>query len=228
MVLTERQAAILDFIIGQYINSATPVPSSSIAQRRALKVSSATVRNEMAELEEGGYITRRHISGGGIPSDKAYRLHVESIPPQPSLSEEEEQEIRARFDEVKADVEAGTRFLTELLSMLVRNVAVATFPKAVQTRIRRVDLVALQEALALVVLVLHEARTRQRLVPLPATLSQDDLTAMSNRLTATFGGATRDTLAFPPGDLNPIERQVMGVASDILLEEDAHRFEEPH
>lgn len=227
-MLTERQAAILDFIIGQYINSATPVPSSSIAQKRTLKVSSATVRNEMADLEEEGYITRRHISGGGIPSDKGYRFYVETTPAQPSLTEEEEQEIRRRFEEVKPDVELSTRILTELLSMLVRNVAVATFPKAVQTRIRRVDLVALQEALALVVLVLHETRTRQRLVPLPAAVTQDELTTISNRLTATFGGATRGGLASLPADLSPVERQVLSVTNEIMQEEDARRFEEPH
>jgi heat-inducible transcriptional repressor len=227
-VLTDRQAAILDFIIGEYVANATPVPSSSIAQKRVLKVSPATIRNEMAELEEEGYITRRHVSGGGIPSDKGYRFHVESFTSQPALSEEEEQAIRARFLEVSKDVETGTKLLAELLSMLVKNVAVATSPKALQTRIRRVDLVALQEALALVVLVLQEARTRQRLVPIPAALKQDDLTHMSNKLTAVFGGATKDALSSPRLDLGPVERQVLGVASEILEEEDARRFEEPH
>lgn len=227
-MLTERQAAILDFIIGEYITRAVPVPSSSIAQKRVLRVSPATIRNEMAELEDEGYITRRHVSGGGIPSDKGYRFYVDTASGQLSLSEEEEQEVRSRFEEVKPDVEMGTRILTEILSMLVRNVAVATFPKAMHPKIRRVDLVALQEAVALVVLVLQEARTRQRLMPIPANMTQDDLTTMSNRLTATFGGTTREALNTPPGDFGAVERQVLGVASDILEEEEARRFEEPY
>ncbi len=226
-MLTNRQAAILDFIVGEYIASATPVPSNSIA-KRAMKVSSATVRNEMAELEEGGYILRRHISGGGIPSNKGYRFHVEAMSPQPGLSEEDEAWVRQKFLEAKQDVEAGTRVVTDVLSRLAHNLAVATFPKAQQARLKRLELVELQEALTLLVLVLQEARTRQRLLHLATTMKQHELTTLSNKLSALYGGSTREALASAEGELTPVERQVLKATDEILLEEDAREFEEPH
>lgn len=227
-MLTERQSAILDIIIGEYINSATPVPSSSIAQRQRLKVSSATVRNEMSELEEEGYILRRHVSGGGIPSSKGYRFHVETIPAGPGLSPEEEEYVRSRFEEVKRDMELGTRLVSEILSRLAQNMAVATFPRAVQSRIRRVELVLLQEALALLVLVMQEARTRQRLLPLGNPMTQDELATLSNKLTAVYGGATRDGLLAARTSLTPLESQVLDATNAMMVEEDARRYEEPY
>jgi heat-inducible transcriptional repressor len=128
---------------------------------------------------------------------------------------------------MKRDLELGTRMMTDLLSMLVRNVAIATMPKANQTRIRRVDLVAVQEALTLVVLVLQEARTRQRILRLAQDLTQDELTTIANKLTANYGGATRQKLKAQASDLSVVERQVLEATTQIMEEEDASRFEEP-
>ena len=227
-MLTRRQEAILDLIIGEYVSSVVPVASSSIAQGRGLNVSPATIRNEMAELEDEGYIHRRHISGGGIPSDKGYRYHVESMHPEPALSQRQERYVRRQFTEVSRDLEVATRRVTDLMSDLVQNMAVATVPKAPQSRIKRFEVVALQEALALLVLVLQEARTKQRLLPLESAMTQDELTALSNKLSDRYGGATREAVAASYPDLSVLERQVVNAASEIMLDEDASRFEEPH
>ena len=226
-MLTKRREAILDHIIGEYISNVTPVPSSSIARRRGLKVSPATVRNEMAGLEEEGYIHRRHISGGGIPSDKGYRHHVEGIVAQPALTAAQEYYMRLEFGKTRRDPEAGTQRVTELASELAVNMAVATVPKSARSRIKRLEVVALQEALALLVLVLQEARIKQRLLPLETAMSQDELTVLSNKLSDRYGGATLHALAALHGDLSPMERQVMSATNEIMLEEDASRFEEP-
>ncbi len=226
-MLTERQANILDFIVGEYVSSATPVPSQSVARQRFLKASAATVRNEMAELETEGYIVRRHISAGGIPSDKGYRLHVETMSPAPGLSDDEDRQLRQQFDEVRRDLEAGTRFLSELLSTLVRNVGVATYPKADRSRVRRLELVGLQEAIALLVVVLQEARTRQRLVHLAEAMSQDELTTLSNKLSAIVGGSSRSALMATTVPLTPVERQVLAAANDILTDEESRHHEDP-
>ena len=226
-MLTKRQEAILDVIIDEYVNRVTPVPSSSIAQRRGLRVSPATIRNEMMDLEGEGYIHRRHVSGGGIPSDKGYRHHLEMLDPQPTISPRQGDYVRRRFTEVMRDLEGGTQVLTELASKLVDNMAVATVPKAAQSRIKRLEVVALHEALSLLVLVLQEARIKQRLLPMESLMTQDELTALSNKLSDRLGGATRGMLSALEGDLTPVERQVVSATKDIMLEEDTSRFEEP-
>ena len=128
-MLTQRQEAILDVIIGEYVASVTPVASSSIARGTGIRVSPATIRNEMADLEEEGYIHRRHVSGGGIPSDKGYRHHLDSMPPSPSLSQRQERYVRRQFAQATRDLEAGTQRVTELASELVQNMAVAHRPQ---------------------------------------------------------------------------------------------------
>ena len=133
-MLTKRREAILDVIVGEYVASVTPVASGSIARRPGLQVSAATIRNEMAELEEEGYIHRRHVSGGGIPSDKGYRHHLDSIPPSPSLSQRQERYVRRQFAQAARDLEAGTQRVTELASELVQNMAVATVPRRRKAR----------------------------------------------------------------------------------------------
>ena len=226
-MLSSRQAAILNVIVGEYVNRATPVASSSIAQRW-VRVSPATVRNDMAELEEGGYILRRHVSGGGIPSTKGYRFHVEDLGPEPSLDDEEERALRARFQEAEKDLELGTKLAADLLGGVAGHVAVATFPRATHARLKRLELVALQEALVLLVLVLQEARTRQRLLHLDTSVSQGDLAALSNRLTALYAGSSQEGLTAGGVELTPVERAALDAARDILLEEDAGRLEEPY
>ena len=227
-MLTKRREAILDVIIGEYVASVTPVASGSIARRPGLQVSAATIRNEMAELEEEGYIHRRHVSGGGIPSDKGYRHHLDSMPPSPSLSQSQQRYVRRQFAQAARDLEAGTQRVTELASELVQNMALATVPKAAQSRIKRLEVVALQEALALLVLVLQEARIKQRLLPLESAMTQDELTALSSKLSDKYRGASRGALAVPSSGLTTMELQVVNAANEIMLEEDASRFEEPH
>lgn len=226
-MLTKRQETILDVIIGEYVNHVTPVPSSSIAKRYGLSLSSATIRNEMSELEGEGYIHRRHISGGGIPSDKGYRHHLDMLEPPPALDPRQERFVRHRFSEVTRDLEGGTQLLAGLASELVDNMAVATVPKAAQSRIKRLEVVALQEALSLLVLVLQEARIKQRLLPMGMVMTQDELTAISNKLSDKLGGASRGELVAFDWDLSPVEQLVLSATNEIMIEEDANRFEEP-
>ncbi len=226
-MLTPRQRSILKIIVGDYISSAVPVPSHTIAARSDLRVSPATVRNEMAELEEGGYILRRHISSGRIPSNRGYRQFVASIAQEPTLAGDEARRVHREFRQAVEDVELWSVVAAELLSSLVGNVAVVSPPRAAQSRVKRLDVVLLQETLALLVLVLQQAKTKKRLLHLESAATQDELNALSNRLSAVYGGATRQAIAAPEGGASPLERQVVGAAREILMDEDAGRSEEP-
>ena len=227
-MLTKRREAILNFIITEYVTSALPVASHSIAQRREMHVSPATVRNEMAELEEAGYIRRRHISAGGIPSVKGYRYHVESIPMGSLTLETEKESLRRQFFETVHDLETWTRRATEMLAELAQNLAVVTVPKAAQSKIKRLEVVSLQEFLVLLVLVLEEAKIKQRFLPVSRAMTQDELTQLSNKLSAAYGGTTRQGIAEAEADFTPFERLIVGATNEMMLEEDVGLFAEPY
>lgn len=223
-MLTERQQAILNFIVGEYVASAEPVPSQNIAS--GFKVSSATIRNDMADLEGDGFIRRPHISSGGVPSEKGYRRHVETLP---RMASEPDAGVRVRrqLEESAQDIELWTKAAAELLSDMARNMAVVSPPKAPQARMKHIELVHLQEYLTLLVLVLQEAKTKQRILHLQQSASQEDLTRISNKLNAVFGGATASAIAPEEKYAPPAERQVMDALKSLLAAEDAGRFEEP-
>ncbi|MEE9285904.1 MAG: heat-inducible transcriptional repressor HrcA [Dehalococcoidia bacterium] len=226
-MLTSRQEAILNVLVAEYITSAVPVASQSIVRSSGLGLSPATVRGEMAELEDAGFIHRPHISSGGIPSDKGYRHYVATIPHEPLLSEVESAEVRIRLQQATEDVELWANMTAELLADLVRNLAVVTAPKASQSRIKRLDLVLLQETLALLVLVFQQARTKQRILRLATTVTQEDLTTLANRLSAAYGGATYHGVTALEAYSTPLERQVVDATKDMMLDEDRGQFEEP-
>jgi len=226
-MLSERKEHILRIIVSEYISMASPVGSEAIARRYGLGVSAATVRNEMAHLEEDGYIVRRHISGGGIPSDKGYRYYVESLV-QEEVPLEEQRMLSHLFHQVERELEEWTRLAATLLARMVHNVAIVTFPKAVASRIKHVELVALQESLALLILLLQEARLRQQLIAFDEAISQGELSAISHKLNALFQGLTRSQVLAQSVVLSPIEGQVKNAVVQIMAVEDEQRYEEPY
>ncbi|MBM4406618.1 MAG: heat-inducible transcription repressor HrcA [Chloroflexi bacterium] len=223
-MITDRQQAILNFIVSEYVSSAAPVPSQSIAF--GFSVSSATIRNDMADLEGEGYIRRPHISSGGIPSHKGYRRHVETLP-RISTEPDAGARLRRQLEESAQDIELWTKAAAEMLSDMARNMAVVSPPKAPQARLKRIELVHLQEYLALLVMVLQEAKTKQRILHLRQSASQGDLTKISNKLNALFSGATAAAITPKEPAAEPAERQVIEALKGLLAAEDAGRFEEP-
>jgi heat-inducible transcriptional repressor len=143
-MITARSSKILNYIVGEYISHAVPVPSQFIADNAALGVSPATIRNEMAYLEKEGYLIRPHTSAGCIPSDKGYRHYVESID-NARLPREDQRLISHTFHQVEKEVEAWVSLTATLLARLVQNVAVVTLPKSTDCKLQHLELIALQE-----------------------------------------------------------------------------------
>ena len=186
--LNERRQSLLEFIVGDYIQTAVPVASQQIAKRHRLRVSPATIRNDMAELEELGYISRPHASAGGVPADAAYRFYVERVAPRPRPSRRFEARVRSAIEPEAGDPEGWARGAAAVLSDAVLNVAIATTPRASHARIKQLQLVHLHDRRALLVLVMQEARLRQHIVPFGEPISQDELTGLAVRLNATLSG----------------------------------------
>jgi heat-inducible transcriptional repressor len=227
VMLSVRAGRILNSIVGQYINRALPVPSQSIAGDSGLRVSSATIRNEMAYLEQEGYLIRPHTSAGCIPSDKGYRYYVESIE-NSRLPLAEERLISHTFHQVEMEVEAWLSLSATLLAQLTQNVAVVSLPRSAGCKLKHIELLALQDSLVLAVIVLHGARVKQKLITFDQAISQSTLTVISNKLNAAFSGLTERQISTRDDELSDVERQVANHLIDIMQAEDKPEYKEPY
>ncbi len=218
--LTARQGSILRIIVGDYVDKAVPVGSDHIAKVHPVGVSSATIRNEMAALEDDGFITHPHTSAGRIPSDKGYRYYVESLMESGELPPPVQQHFRSRLAELEGEVDRWAELAASLLAQMVEAVAVITLPSAPSTRFRHLELVALQEFALLVVLVLQEARVRQHLLHLEHGIQQEELTLLSHRLSAVHTGKTAFEIAQAPPPGTPLEDHVTKSIVRLMEAED--------
>ena len=214
-----RTYNILKTLVEEYIGTAVPVASEMIARRSPVKVSAATVRNKMAELEEEGYIIRPHISAGGVPSSKGYRFYTETLKEGLEPPPELKRRIRSQFDEAQREIEAWISMAATVLSDLSRNMSIVTYPRMVYSRIKYVQLVLLQEFLALLIVVLEEARLKKQLIPLESPGDQANLTTVANKLTDVFAGHTYRDALDKTVELTPFEATVAQDALGVLKED---------
>ena len=226
-MLSPRAETILNLIISKYIDRAVPVPSQSIALEPALGVSPATIRNDMARLEHEGYIIRAHHSAGSVPSDKGYRFHVESLK-DISLSESEQRLLSHLFHQVERDLEKWLSLAATLLAQQTQNMAVVTIPKPAGCRFKHMELLSLQDSLALIVLVFLGARVKEQLITFDEAIPQSSLTIISNKLNAAFPGLNRAQIAEREIDLSPAEEQIKEILSRMMQDEDEQEYEEPY
>ena len=227
-MLTKREQDILRVIIGEYISTATPVGSETIARKYPLDISPATIRNEMAYLEEEGYITQPHPSAGRIPSEKGYRHYVETLMGAVELSEDEQRLIRHQFHQVANELEQWLHLAAAILSHLVHNIAIVTWPKATEPRLKHLQLVSLRKFLALLIVVLKQAKLRQHVLNLERAVSQEELSTIAKRLSTALAGLTGSQIEATNLELSPIEKQVVTALIRIMDAEEEQECEEPY
>ncbi len=219
-----RMAAILTSIARQYIASATPVSSASIVNDCGFEVSSATIRNEMARLEEEGYIIRPHHAAGSIPSDKGYVYYAGTLK-EVGLPPAEQRMIDHLFHQVEEDVDEWLGLAVSLAAQRVQNLAIATAPRSAAYQLKHLELVSLGESRALVILVMREAKVRQQLVHFSQPVSQDDLTAIALKLNAAYKDKTGRQILASELELSPVEQQVTYCLLKMINAEDKHENE---
>ena len=212
--MKERTGVVLKTLVSEFINTASPVGSGDIVRVSHLKVSSATVRNEMAELEEGGYIKRPHISAGGVPSDKGYRYYVETLDEPPDLPVSMKDEIRDQFRQADMDMEVWVQTAASALSDTLGNMAIVTLPRSEANRLNYIQLVYLQDFLALVIIVLRGATLTKQFLPLEEPTTQDELTRAANKLNENIAGLKHSEIVDKERDLEltPLENTVKAQA----------------
>lgn len=185
-----RSQAILRALIEEYVVSAAPVGSQALVERYRLGVSSATVRAIMADLEISGFLSHPHTSAGRVPTDAGYRFYVESMVQATPLPAVEQLMIRHQFGQVEYASEHWFRLAATTLASLTGSAGLATAAKPRAARVRRVDLVSIQDRLASLILVLREGTLKQALVSLDRPADQVDLSRVAARLNADLADQT--------------------------------------
>src|SRR3712207_2417924 len=155
--------------------------------RLCLGVSPATIRNDMAPLEEGGYIAQPHTSAGRIPTDKGYRLFVDRLSTVKPLSAAERRAI-SRFLDGAVDLDDVVTRTVRLLAQVTRQVAVVQYPSLTRSTVRHVELVPVTASRVMLVLITNTGRVEQRIVEVPAAAGETLLADLRSRLNATLGG----------------------------------------
>ena len=185
-----RTQAILRAVIEEYVSTAAPVGSQALVERYRLGVSSATVRNVLAELETAGLLSHPHTSAGRVPTDHGYRYYVESIVDQVPLPQVEQLMIRHQFGQVEFASEHWFRLAARTLAGVTRSAGIATAAKPHSAHVRRIDLVSINERLVSLILVLREGSIKQSLVTLEEPIDQDTLNEVATQLNTHVTGLT--------------------------------------
>jgi heat-inducible transcriptional repressor len=192
--ISDRQRQILSIIIEEYVTTARPVASEHIVSRYGLAVSSATVRNDMAELERAGLIVQPHTSAGRVPSDRGYRYFVENLMNPTALPADEQRKISHQFHQVEMEADEWVRLAAAVLARSVHIAALATSPRSTAVRLKHFELLSISDTRIMIVLVGHDGAVSQQLLNVGETWDQNDLSTLSAQLNAHLEGLTPDEI----------------------------------
>jgi len=228
-VLDDRKLAVLRAIIEDYVSTTEPVGSKSLVDRHNLDVSPATIRNDMAVLEEQGYIAQPHTSAGRIPTDKGYRLFVDRLSGVKPLSAAERRAIET-FLAGAYDLDDVVTRTVRLLAQLTRQVAVVQYPSLRNSAVRHIELVPIATGRLLLVLITDTGRVEQRTVELPGNVDDEAIAHLRAVLNACLDGRQISEAAAVVADLPtrvaPADRPVAAAVLSVLLESLVERHEE--
>jgi len=227
----ERRFEVLRAIVADYVATQEPVGSKTLVERHNLGVSSATVRNDMAVLEEDGYIAQPHTSAGRIPTDKGYRRFVDRISDVKPLSGAERRAIQS-FLGGAMDLDDVLRRSVRLLAQLTRQVAVVQYPTLTRSTVRHVELISLTPARLMLVLITDSGRVDQRMVDLGEVLAEDSVARIRAMLNAAVVGRRLTEAAVlvaelpedAPSELRGVVTTLSAVLIDTLVEHPEERL----
>ena len=217
MAHDDRRLQVLRAIVQDYVSTNDPVGSKALAARYDLGVSPATIRNDMAVLEEEGYITQPHTSAGRVPTDKGYRFFVDRLSAVKPLSVAERKAIE-KFLDGAVDLHDVLGRSVRLLAQPTRQVAVVKYPTLSRSAVRHLELVPLSTSRLLMVLITDTGRVEQRTVDVPADVSADLAAELRNRLNAVTVGRRTEDAATALGDLARTSRPEDAAAVSAVVE----------
>jgi heat-inducible transcriptional repressor len=187
-LLTDRQLLILQVIIDDFIRFAQPVGSRALSKKESISFSSATIRNEMADLEELGFIEKTHTSSGRVPSEKGYRYYVDHLLSPQKLSKEEMMKIKSIFAEKIYELEKLVQKSAQILSDLTNYTAIVLGPKVSENRLKRLQIIPINDNTAVAIIVTDTGHVENKPISFPTHINLDDLEKIVNILNERLVG----------------------------------------
>ena len=219
MQMDERKFLILQAIIDDYITTAMPVGSRTISRKSGVGFSPATIRNEMSDLEELGYLDQPHTSAGRVPSNKAYRLYVDRLMKVGKLSNDERERMHDYMQARSAQVDGVIRSAAQVLADATQYTSVIVAPQLGRLRIRHIQLVPVAECTALMIIVTNLGIVKDAVIRIPEGLDADDLYSISRMLTERLANKSLDAVRQTFSELlrdADNNRKLMGVALRVF------------
>jgi heat-inducible transcriptional repressor len=220
-MLSDRRLIVLEALVNEYVRSAQPVASKALVDRYDLRVSPATVRNELAILEETGHVFQPHVSAGRVPTDVGYRAFVDAMLEsghEDGLTAEEVDTVRNQYLALEHEVADAMRETSALLSRLTNHVAVVIAPTLRRARIRRINLVWIGEARAVLVVVTDSGQVADRTIDLVEPVNAEGLGRVEQLLNAMLDGKFGDEVREARGGVESLAPLPPRVTAQVLDE----------
>lgn len=229
--MDDRKLDVLRAIVEDYVATREPVGSKALAERHNFGVSSATLRNDMAALEEEGYLVSPHTSAGRIPTDKGYRLFVDRIAQVKPMSQAERRAIHQFLDSA-VDLDDVMQRTVRLLAQLTRQVALVQYPTLTRSGVQHVEIVGLGTRRVMLIVIADTGRVEQRTVESPIDVTDEALLDLRTRLNAAVAGksfnrvseAAQTVPAETPPEYRPLAASVLVSLLETVVERQEDRI----
>lgn len=229
MALDDRKLEVLRAIVEDYVATQEPVGSRALVERHQLRVSAATVRNDMAALEDEGYLRQPHTSAGRVPTDRGYRLFVDKLSKLKPLSPAERRAIE-RFMIGAVDLDDVVHRTVRLLAQITGQVAVVQYPSLTRSSVRHLELVSITPSRLMLVMITDTGRVEQRIVELPEALPDNDVSSLRTVINEKLGGCrlaeTPPLVGALVEEVDATLRRSMAALGAVLLETLIERADE--
>ncbi|MGI6376087.1 MAG: heat-inducible transcriptional repressor HrcA [Anaerolineae bacterium] len=218
--LTPRQREVLRVLVREYVDTATPVASGTLRRVGDLGVSSATLRSELALLEELGYLEQPHTSAGRVPSVRGYRYFVEQLMEQQDLPAPERRTIMHQFHQIRLNLDQWMELTAAVLAQASQAASLVTPPHATRAQFKHLELISTHDTLCLMILVLQDGSVHQEMLSVTPELDQETLSSASNQLNALLTGLSADEIVARPSPelatLSGWKQQVLERVIDLM------------
>jgi heat-inducible transcriptional repressor len=214
--LTPRQETLFGLLVQEYVKTAAPVGSRVLVESYGLLVSPATVRNDLARLEELGYLTHPHTSAGRVPTDEGYRYFVARLLGDVMLPLQERRTIAHQFHQARQEYEQWMPLAASVLTHTAHSAALVTAPQVVESRYKHLQLIATQGRVVLLILVLRGGLVKQQMLNLVEPLGQAVLSEASDRLNQLCAGLSASEIEVRIETLPPLEAEVARLITEVM------------
>lgn len=214
--LTPRQAILLKLIVREHVRSAAPVASRTLVEQYGLDISSATARNEMARLEELGYLNQPHTSAGRVPTEQGFRYFVERLMEEQALPLAERRMIAHQFYQARDHIEQWMPLAASVLARAARGAALVTAPRANRALYKHLELIGTHGRAVLLVLVCQGGAIEQQMLALPEPMNQTALSEAADRLNQACTGLSSDDIEKKIPEFHPLEADIARLIVHLL------------